>query len=305
MKKNSKLYENIKIKKTSLFIGIMLLSISIFVGIVVVLLNKDRKPKTLNNTHNVGVYVTADIKLESSFANSNNENDYELFYLININDFYYIIKSNHKLDNSNLTVSGITEEIPNTIKQYAINYLNNIGLDVNSNNFANYVNNYLININYDINDKNKTVFLFMSIGIVISLILIMHYIYKYIKRTKFLKKYRNVFEEIENEKSYYFLVGKTYLTTNYLISVNKNIKIYNLKDIIWVYPFERRYKGKIVLKSIFIMDNSGNTNNIAIIKDMKHINDLENFYDKLIDKIPNALFGYTNINKEKSKKLIH
>ena len=151
MKKDRELLSTLKVNKKTLIIGIFIIIVSLIGGIILYLLVTKDDAISMRDADHLEMYAQIEGEISSVFATSNNDGKLEKYYLINNNDFYYIIKSIEDMTSN--TIFGKTKEIPNEIKEYATLYLKEIGLDINDNNFSNYVSNYLLDSTYNKSDE--------------------------------------------------------------------------------------------------------------------------------------------------------
>ena len=304
MKKDRELLSTLKVNKKTLIIGIFIIIVSLIGGIILYLLVTKDDAISMRDADHLEMYAQIEGEISSVFATSNNDGKLEKYYLINNNDFYYIIKSIEDMTGN--IIFGKTKEIPNEIKEYATLYLKEIGVDINDNNFSNYVSNYLLDSTYNKSDELLKIMLMFGMFILIGVIFIIYYLYLLLRRKSFLNKNKIALKEIQRELKEGNLIHnnicKIYLSDNYLLSYDRNIWLCNLENIIWIYPFERRQHGIPTMKSVCIVDKKGNCNMIGIIKCKKNKSQkfYDQFYNDLMKKSPNALHGYSKTNKEKA-----
>ena len=131
---------------------------------------------------------------------------------------------------------------------------------------------------------------------------------RHTKTKKSISKYQNslkiIEEELKSSTTIHNEICKVYLTENYLISYNDGLKIIELAEISWLYPYENRHNGVVTNRSICIYTRDkqkhmiGNINNWGKNKDAAY----NKLYQLLLEKTPDALHGYSKENKEKVLK---
>ena len=95
-----------------------------------------------------------------------------------------------------------------------------------------------------------------------------------------------------------------YLTDNYILSYGSGVKLIELKDIVWIYPFITRQRGIVTNKSIYVITNDKKTNVIALVNAMskKNKSAFDELYQNIINRVPDVLIGYSKENKELVKE---
>ena len=95
-----------------------------------------------------------------------------------------------------------------------------------------------------------------------------------------------------------------YLTDNYILSYGSGVKLIELKDIVWIYPFITRQRGIVTNKSIYVITNDKKTNVIALVNAMskKSKAAFDELYQNIINRVPDVLVGYSKENKELVKE---
>ena len=98
---------------------------------------------------------------------------------------------------------------------------------------------------------------------------------------------------------------KVYLTDRYLLSYAGGVKLIELNDIVWVYPFITKQNGITTSKSIYVVTNNGKSNVVAVVNTWgkKNKASFEELYQDIINKVPNVLVGYSKENMEKAKEM--
>lgn len=153
--------------------------------------------------------------------------------------------------------------------------------------------------------------IFSGIFTITGLIMIYLYIKRRNKAKKLLDKYSkeldDVARDINDGSGIHSKICKVYLTNSYLISYQNGLNIIKNSDIIWAYQFEYRTRGIVTQRSIYVITNNGKSHSIAGVSAWGRHNKkaYEEFYQDLMIKVPNALYGYSKENQEKVKDMIN
>ena len=101
------------------------------------------------------------------------------------------------------------------------------------------------------------------------------------------------------------MISLVYLTDRYLLSYAGGVKLIELNDIAWVYPFITKQNGITTSKSIYVVTNNGKSNVVAVVNTWGKKNKafFEELYQDIINKVPNVLAGYSKENMEKAKEM--
>ena len=112
-------------------------------------------------------------------------------------------------------------------------------------------------------------------------------------------------DEFESGKAIYNKTSGVFLTDNYLIATNSGLKLIDLNDIVWIYPVKQKNNGITFSESIYVITSDKKSNIVATFTSMgkKNKASFDELYQDIINKVPNALVGYTNENKMKVKEL--
>lgn len=327
MKKSSILSQIAKPNKVLLIIGIVIAIIGLFGGGLLSFLISNEDATNLRKVDEEGIYSEIDVALVTSyFATLETNSSLEKYYFITDSEGYtYIakiddetfseLKANYDYNYSTdptleapdaVLIYGMSSEIPEDIKNFAIEYLQeNLGLnDVNNENFNNVIYPFLINTYVSKTDTIIDIAIIFGIITVIGLLIIMFYMNYQTKNNKTMFKYKSILDSIEEELQSPDVISsplcKTYITTNYVVSYNKNINIVNISNIIWIYPIAYQ-QGFITSWSICLVTNdkfSTYIGKLNITNKNKEIT-FNELYEILLRKTPNALHGYSKENKEK------
>jgi hypothetical protein len=160
-------------------------------------------------------------------------------------------------------------------------------------------------------NKEEGIFALILFGVfsLSGLILIIVYFVRNKKSKKILEEYERELEKIEEDvksgKGIHNKKCKVYLTDRYLLSYAGGVKLIELNDIVWVYPFITKQNGITTSKSIYVVTNNGKSNVVAVVNTWgkKNKASFEELYQDIINKVPNVLAGYSKENMEKAKEM--
>lgn len=318
-----------KPRRFILIIGIIIVIFGLFGGGILSYFISQEEPTNLSEVTEEGVFSKIDVELVTSyFATLTTDSSLEKYYFVMEDGYTYIakidddtfasLKENHDYNYStdpdavapeSVTIVGESELIPDEIKNFAIEYFRDSeGLDITEENFNNLIYPYLIDTYVTKTDTIIDIAIAFGVITVVGLILIMVYMNRHTKTKKSISKYQNslkiIEEELESSTTIHNEICKVYLTENYLISYNDGLKIIELAEISWLYPYENRHNGVVTNRSICIYTRDkqkhmiGNINNWGKNKDAAY----NKLYQLLLEKTPDALHGYSKENKEKVLK---
>lgn len=318
-----------KPRRFILIIGIIIVIFGLFGGGILSYFISQEEPTNLSEVTEEGVFSKIDVELVTSyFATLTTDSSLEKYYFVMEDGYTYIakidddtfasLKENHDYNYSTdpdaippepVIIVGESELIPDEIKNFAIEYFRDSeGLDITEENFNNLIYPYLIDTYVTKTDTIIDIAIAFGVITVVGLILIMVYMNRHTKTKKSISKYQNslktIEEELESSTTIHNEICKAYLTENYLISYNDGLKIIELAEISWLYPYENRHNNVVTNRSICIYTKDkqkhiiGNINNWGKNKDSAY-NEL---YQLLLEKTPDALHGYSKENKEKVLK---
>lgn len=205
-------------------------------------------------------------------------------------------------------LKGMTKEIPSDLKQIAIEAYNEIfGEDyLNTINFSTYFGTVYLDTYEDPMSDYLAILIFSVPFIIIGLTFLFTY-FRITNNTKKSKeKYADKWDKIMSEidDAIYYKNARLYLTRNYLISYQNGLEIFDYKDIVWIYPHEYRYNGAVTQKSIFVVSKDSKAHKLATLSTSKKNRVLfDELYNTLMNKIPDALKGYTKENIKAAKEL--
>lgn len=306
----------VKTKKILLILGIIicLLSVSIFLVIFIYLKKED--VEYLNEVDKK--YSLADVEvtlLTDYFATLNESGKLERFYLVfDSNDnIFIVVLDNDEFNNLNkiheytynaeieeqesVVIKGRVKEIPAEIKNYALDYLIEMDIDVNLSTIDKVIGKYYLDTTITNDYILKQITFLVTPSFLLGIFLILINVIKIIKRKKIFKVITN--QELTN--STHNNLCHVIITNNYLINYKPKLCVIKLDDIVWFYPFEARVKKKVDERSIYIVTKDNNKYDVGVIQDFSE--DYENAYGKLyqelVNLLPKSLKGYSKENKDK------
>ena len=306
----------VKTKKTFFIVLIILTLLTLFVFIYINIYINNQKPVYLDKVEkeytlaNVNVYLLTDY-----FATLNDSGDIERFYIVfDENDKIFVVRLddntfnelssiheytyNAEIDKTNSElITGRTKLIPSEIKNYALDYL--ISMNLNINNIDENID--LFYLDTTITNTfilHKVLYVFIPIFL-LELVIIILWIVNYIKRKKKIKLITE--EELKDYNNY--TNCHVIVTNNYVVNYKPKLWVIKIDEIKWLYPYEVRNNKKICERNIFIMtkDNKYNIGSIIKFDDEKEL-EYGKLYQDLINKSKDALKGYTKENKNKVKE---
>ena len=323
-------YKNIKCKKSMLVIGIILFVVFMGLGLLIYSgeVNAEYEVLTKNTSENVYAKLNVSL-LDSAFATETldgKEKDYYIAFDENDNPFIIVLnksglESLRKIQEYTLSETEI--EKPNPVMVYGnvsksdtevFKYLQEFLKDEDGNTYTidelkSVVGENYLDTTWD--NKEEGIFALILFGVfsLSGLILIIVYFVRNKKSKKILEEYGRELEKIEEDvnsgKGIHNKKCKVYLTDKYLLSYAGGVKLIELNDIVWVYPFITKQNGITTSKSIYVVTNNGKSNVVAVVNTWGKKNKafFEELYQDIINKVPNVLVGYSKENMEKAKEM--
>lgn len=323
-------YKNIKCKKSMLVIGIILFVVFMGLGLLIYSgeVNAEYEVLTKNTSENVYAKLNVSL-LDSAFATETldgKEKDYYIAFDENDNPFIIVLdksglESLRKIQEYTLSETEI--EKPNPVMVYGnvsksdtevFKYLQEFLKDEDGNTYTidelkSVVGENYLDTTWD--NKEEGIFALILFGVfsLSGLILIIVYFVRNKKSKKILEECGRELEKIEEDvksgKGIHNKKCKVYLTDRYLLSYAGGVKLIELNDIVWVYPFITKQNGITTSKSIYVITNNGKSNVVAVVNTWGKKNKafFEELYQDIINKVPNVLVGYSKENMEKAKEM--
>lgn len=324
------IYKNIKGHKSMLVIGIILFVVFMGLGLLIYSdeVNAEYEVLTKNTSENVYAKLNVSL-LDSAFATETldgKEKDYYIAFDENDNPFIIVLnksglESLRKIQE--YTLSEVKIEKPDPVMVYGnvsksdtdvFKYLQDFLKDDDGNTYSiedlkKVVGDNYLDTTWDNVEQGIWALITFGIFSLSGLILIIVYIVRTKKGKNILKEYGRELEKIEEDvksgKGIHNKKCKVYLTDRYLLSYAGVVKLIELNDIVWVYPFITKQNGIAISKCIYIITNNGKSNVIAMVNTWgkKNKNAFEELYQDIINKVTNVLVGYSKENKEKAKEM--
>ena len=305
----------VKVKKILLILGIIICFIALSIYLF---LNNYLKNEDIIYLNEVDKeYTSSDVEvtlLTDYFATLNESGKLERFYLVfdsfdnifivtlndeDFNDLSEIHEYTYNDDikeQESVIIKGRSKEIPEEIKNYALDYLIEMELDVNKDTIDNVVGKFYLDTTIT-NDYilNKLLIILIPLFIIGVLLILINAI-KILKRKNILKVINNKEINNSNHNSLCHII----ITKNYLINYKPKLYVIKLDEILWFYPYEARIKKNVSERSIFILTKDNNKYNVGVIHkfDEEYENAYGKLYQDLVNILPDALKGYTKENKE-------
>lgn len=333
MEKSIEFEKTISKGKGYLVAAIIFLIISIFLTAVMYFGYQDdmQNPIKLIDANEEGKYASVNVSLMTDNFATNDYSDttHKTYFILDEENILYIAD----IDEENLArlqevynysysdeesavapesveIKGMTKEIPDDLKQIAIESYNEM-FDENyldNSNFSDYFGLvYLDTYESPMTDFTVSLVIIIPIVIIGLVFMVIYFVNKNnTKKTKqkYADNWDKIINEINDENSLYYKNIRLYLTKNYLISYQNGLKIIDYKDVIWMYPHEYRYNGFVTQKSIYVVTRNSKTHNLITLGISKKNKILfEEIYNTLINKMPDILNGYTKENIKAAKEL--
>lgn len=324
------IYKNVKGHKSMLVIGIILFVVFMGLGLLIYSgeVNAEYEVLTKNTSENVYAKLNVSL-LDSAFATETldgKEKDYYIAFDENDNPFIIVLnksglESLRKIQEYTLSETEI--EKPNPVMVYGnvsksdtevFKYLQEFLKDEDGNTYTidelkSVVGENYLDTTWD--NKEEGIFALILFGVfsLSGLILIIFYFVRNKKSKSLLEEYGRDLEKIDEDvnsgKGIHNKECKVYLTDRYLLSYGNGVKLIELNDIVWIYPFITKQNGITTSKSIYVVTNNGKSNVIAVVNTWgkKNKASYEELYQDIINKVPNVLVGYSKENMEKAKEM--
>lgn len=346
MEENAVMKKKKKMDRVYLIIALIALAITILMGYLIYETGNQElsEPVDLHNiiygyTKKEDAYAKIDVQyLTDSFARygDGSANDEYYYFATDTKGYGYIVSLTHstfsKLKEINeytynedaempdaITITGVTKPIPEDIKNIAVDIYSEIyeTSEVTSENFEDYYGTVYLKEGASPTDTSITIYsVVIFISLIFFIISIIFYIVIKVKTKLKLKKIKQSgeFENIElelssNEKEEFKKIG-TVLTKSYIIDGSFGLEVIKYQDIEWIYEHKVRTNGIVTKRSIIIIAKDKKKYKVAVTDanpfSKKTIKEFNEIFNKIIEKTPNALVGYTkeNIEKMKGKRLV-
>ena len=324
------IYKNVKGKKSLLIIGIILFVVFMGLGLLIYSGEIDAEYEVLTKNTSENVYAKLNVSLlDSAFATETldgKEKDYYIAFDEDGNPFVIVLDKGGLEDLRKIqeyTLSETEMDKPEPVMVYGnvsksdtevFKYLQEFLKDDDGNTYSiedlkKVVGDNYLDTTWDNVEQGIWALVTFSILSLIGLSLIIIYFVRNKKSKNLLKEYGRELEKIDEDvKSGRGIHNKecgVYLTDKYLFSYANGVKLIEIKDIVWIYPFITKQNGITISKSIYVITNNGKSNVITVANTWgkKNKNAFEELYQDIINKVPNVLVGYSKENKEKAKEM--
>lgn len=331
MGKREEFLKNIQKGKLNLIIGIAFLVMSLISGVVIVS-NKNKEMKNvtpLKEVKSSDVYASVDVSLMTDYFATNDYAgiehktyfvwDDQYLYIVDLNEknrealntIYEYSYSDEEIEEpSAVTIKGMTKTIPADLKKIAISAYNEFYGDkfLTLSNFSDYLGVvYLDTYESPQTDLLTELIVCLPTLIIGTVLLLVYLRTKSITKkciTRLENKWEVLLQEMDTSETFYYKKAKIYLTKSYLVSHSNGLEVYDYNDIVWVYPHEYRYNGSLSQKSLMIVTKNGKAHKLATVSaSKKNLALFDEMYDTFLNRVPNALSGYTKENRDKAKEL--
>ena len=336
-----------KIKKTPKWIWIWYIVCIIVIVVASILIdNKEQKqmPEAIDFTTNGAIdmeenkYAYLDVQGLSDevaiYGNTDNKNDsVNDRYYIAINDGYWYVvdldfetigklkeiqeytysTDENKVEPEPVKIYGMTEKIPNELKQFLLDYYNN-GLDdeykIGVENFEETFGSVLLNVRRTPIDTNiedgfiilALLVLFVTFITQIVWIISKNRIQKYISKNGYKEELIYQLENCVEEKHY---KDKIILTKDFFVDLKSfGGVVFKYSDIKWVHIHNIKYYGALTVSSSIIVHlRDGKTQMRCVEINGKSTEEFLEIFNKICDKVPADCFkGYTKENLQEFKQ---
>lgn len=325
-------YKKIRVKKGLLIWGIILFVFFICLGLIMYDSEKNAEFVQMSISLDEETYAKLNVKLlETEFAIESVDNEKRYYYLAyDENTHPYVVMltpdvlnklksiqdytmSNEEMDEPDaVTIKGKVENIDDEAFDALYEYINDGEEEsdkITITELKKAVGLNYLDTSYDNNTEAVTYLIIFGIFSSIGLIMIVIYFVRKNNYKKTMKDYGNIIDKIKDEfesgKAIYNKTSGVFLTDNYLIATNSGLKLIDLNDIVWIYPVKQKNNGITFSESIYVITSDKKSNIVATFTSMgkKNKASFDELYQDIINKVPNALVGYTNENKMKVKEL--
>ena len=322
-------YKNLKAKKSLLVMGIILFVLFMGIGLLLYFDEANAEFVKLSNKTSEGVYAKVNVSLlDSAFATETVDNKKRDYYLVfdEDNNPHVIMLDNenfeklrkiqeYTLDDTEMdkpdavTIYGYTLKSDTEIYKYLQEFLtdedgNTYSIDT----LKSTVGEIYLDTSWKNSEQAISALILFGIFSLSGIALIITYFVRNKKCKKMILEYGRELEKVEsdirNGSGIHSKECHVYLTDNYILSYGSGVKLIELKDIVWIYPFITRQRGIVTNKSIYVITNDKKTNVIALVNAMskKSKAAFDELYQNIINRVPDVLVGYSKENKELVKE---
>lgn len=228
-----------------------------------------------------------------------------------IQDYTYSTDENAEAPTPEL-IYGMTEEVPTELKQFVIDYYNQMVSEENQltvDEFGMYFGDALLNVKRDPVDVNLEAGIILIALFVLFVLFIAHIIAKvnsirtkrYIKNNDYESEIASQLDDNVEEK---FYKDKVIITKDYFVETRGELKVFKFSDVKWVHIHNIKYYGVVKTNSSIIVHlKDGKTNIQCLNISGKETEEFMKVFEKICAKIPtDALKGYTPENIREFKE---
>ena len=272
-----------------------------------------------NNESNINAYLDITY-VPYSFAKYEDDSNYA-FYIAYDDTYYYIVylsdsiynELNEMEDFDKVNLYGTTLEIPDNVKQIAIEVYNeraNEEDQISLEDFNRYFGGVYLN-NVSLSKQNIAFYIISIIPFLIALGFLSVFIYEKIRFKKGLNKLTEkerdrLIKELESDKLTYYDKYHLILTKDFIISFNRRLSIIKYQDLIWIYEYSIKKYGITISKNITVMDKSGKKYNILSSDnlDKKRNSIIKEIITTITNKNDFVLVGLSKKNEEAINEIL-
>ena len=326
MENRSEFEKNLKTGRWLLIVGAFLLCSALLTCVSYLFLEKEKEPVSLADAKEgdysyVDVKVMSDYFAENDYAGKEHKSyfvwDEKYIYIADINDvtkqklseiydYSYNEKDKEKVPET-VRISGIAKRIPSDMRKITISQYNKMfgSEKLTSANFQNYLGKVYLDT-YEMPMDESLIGCMASIPFLITSLILFIIFYSKRRRTKknierLGDEWESILQEIDSSDCLHYKKAKVYLTRNYFISYQNGLEVFPYENIVWVYPHEYRYNGRVSQKSMFIVLKNSKARKLATISaSKKNLIIFDEMYESFLNRAPNILSGYTKQNKERA-----
>ncbi len=319
--KNKEIIKILKKQTINLIISLVFLFISIsLIATRIYLENKAKKAsiylnnviENLNNRPNV--YSNLNLYAIETFVAESTLNKDLKIYIVSDDKHYFLATMNSKLYNKikahdftkgPYKIYGLSTKVDANLKKIIMDAYSEE--DFTDQDFYNLYGGVYIDTSY----SNKAFPILLILGI-FSLIISIGFLIKYIiSKTKINRDLKRINDndlkrietELKSSDTLKYPENKLFLTKNYIINLNKGLKVITYDNIIWAY--ENLIKGKGKNKNILLMNKDGILITVANFKNNdENEAKIINILTKINEKNKDILIGFSSENLKKAQAKI-
>lgn len=237
--------------------------------------------------------------------------EYDYMYIVRLTDTTYSMLENMYNENSeefSYTLKGFIFNDSQELKEIAISSYNESMEEVvvNNDNFSAYFGDTYLD--EELTPYSDTSSMLYSIGIIIdmiSFVLLILYIIRIILNKSTLKKYdkEDLEYELSKPSTIEYKKANIYLTDKYIISKVYGLTVVEYNELVWLYNLKRKYNGIPVGIYLMALDSKKIYQIAKINTSIKNEELLIEIMNKIKDKNPSIMLGYTEENRQKYKEI--